>query len=158
MKTLTAAGITLVEMLVTAAIISVLMMVAVPKFMLVLHKAQVSKAVAEVRSVCDAVEEYRLHHAGALPNQMADLVPGCLAVAPIDPWGEPYVFGRFGVIPPGARRKDGTGGVFGLINQEFDLYSKGKDGITNANIRNPECRDDIIMANDGGFIGLPSAY
>lgn len=44
------------------------------------------------------------------------------------------------------------------LNTEFDLYSKGKDGESQAPLSANVSRDDIIRANDGQYIGLASNY
>jgi general secretion pathway protein G len=44
------------------------------------------------------------------------------------------------------------------INSYFDLYSKGKDGLSTLPLTAKASRDDVILANDGAFIGLASNY
>ena len=44
------------------------------------------------------------------------------------------------------------------INSQFDLYSKGKDGDTIPPLTAKPSRDDVVIANDGRFIGLASTY
>ncbi len=47
----------------------------------------------------------------------------------VDPWGNPYRY-RSGDSP-------------GAINPDFDLWSMGKDGRTNADPKHADCLDDI---------------
>jgi general secretion pathway protein G len=59
--------------------------------------------------------------------------------------------------------KKGLGGVrkdhkLNPINSDFDLYSTGRDGQTKTQITNKDSLDDIIRANDGGFVGLARNY
>ena len=44
------------------------------------------------------------------------------------------------------------------LNSTYDLYSVGKDGKTVAALTAKASKDDIIRANDGGFIGLAVKY
>ena len=44
------------------------------------------------------------------------------------------------------------------LNTYYDLYSKGKDGDTDEDLQADKSRDDIIRANDGGYIGLAYKY
>ena len=44
------------------------------------------------------------------------------------------------------------------INSRYDLYSMGKDGASVSPLTAKSSRDDIIMANDGGFVGLAKNY
>jgi general secretion pathway protein G len=44
------------------------------------------------------------------------------------------------------------------INTNYDLYSMGKDGVTKMQITQKDSVDDIIVAGDGGFVGLASDF
>ena len=44
------------------------------------------------------------------------------------------------------------------LNCNFDLYSVGKDGRSNAPLTAKMSQDDIVRANNGGFVGLVSNY
>ncbi len=44
------------------------------------------------------------------------------------------------------------------LNSDFDLYSKGPDRKSVPPLTAEASRDDIIRANDGGYIGLASEY
>ncbi len=44
------------------------------------------------------------------------------------------------------------------INTDFDLYSMGEDGKSVPPLTAKASRDDIIRANDGGYIGPASGY
>jgi len=45
-----------------------------------------------------------------------------------------------------------------LINREYDLYSFGADGEAGDTLAHEDSEDDIIRADDGGFIGLARTY
>ncbi|HRC45374.1 MAG TPA: hypothetical protein PLT27_15085, partial [Nitrospira sp.] len=40
------------------------------------------------------------------------------------------------------------------INSDYDLYSMGKDGESVEPLTAQKSHDDVIRANDGGFVGL----
>ena len=44
------------------------------------------------------------------------------------------------------------------INCDYDLYSVGKDGKSEAPLTAKVSQDDIIRANNGGYVGLVSNY
>jgi len=44
------------------------------------------------------------------------------------------------------------------INCDYDLYSKGADGKSTAPLTAKISQDDIIRANNGGYVGLVSNY
>jgi general secretion pathway protein G len=44
------------------------------------------------------------------------------------------------------------------LNSDFDLYSKGRDRDSKLPLTAEASRDDIIRANNGGFIGLAKNY
>ncbi|MFQ5988854.1 MAG: hypothetical protein ACE5K9_02950 [Candidatus Methylomirabilales bacterium] len=44
------------------------------------------------------------------------------------------------------------------LNSDYDLYSKGKDGQSQPPLTAQARRDDIVRANDGGFVGLAPEY
>jgi general secretion pathway protein G len=44
------------------------------------------------------------------------------------------------------------------INQDFDLYSMGRDGKTAAPLTASASLDDVVRGKSGGFIGLATGY
>jgi general secretion pathway protein G len=44
------------------------------------------------------------------------------------------------------------------LNSDFDLYSKGRDRDSKLPLTAEASRDDIVRANNGGFIGLAKNY
>lgn len=44
------------------------------------------------------------------------------------------------------------------INSDFDLYSVGPDGLTQASLANRDSLDDVIRAADGAFYGLAENF
>jgi general secretion pathway protein G len=73
-----------------------------------------------------------------------------------DPWGNPYqylvVFGRQDVGPV---RKDHN---LKPVNTGFDVYSMGPNGTTASPFTSTGGKDDIVVANDGDYMGLACQY
>jgi general secretion pathway protein G len=88
---------------------------------------------------------------GNLPNSLTDIGMDGMQ----DPWGNPYVYANHGSIPPGLRRKDGS---LVPINSDYDLYSKGEDGLSSPPLTANNSRDDIVRARNGEFFGKASEY
>jgi len=142
-------GFTLIELLSVVAIVGVLTAIAVPRGRDLVERARVAKAIGDLRAIAQD-----LSGLDSLPVSLASIGRGAM----LDPWGNAYVYnpfppGRRGA-PPGARKDR----FLVPINSAFDLYSKGKDGRSVSPLTAASSRDDVIMANDGGFFGLASRY
>jgi general secretion pathway protein G len=145
-----AAGFTIIEMLAVTAIIGALSTLAIPKVQDALEKARIARAIGDIRAL-----QSDLDGQDSLPATLAEIGRGGIT----DPWGNPYQYYRFpprrGGGPPRGARKDR---FLVPINSTYDLYSMGKDGSTTAPLTARAGRDDIVRANDGGFIGLASKF
>jgi general secretion pathway protein G len=85
----------------------------------------------------------------------------------LDPWGRPYNYLNIqgsaeakeekgkGKGTPGNARKDHS---LIPINSDFDLFSVGKDGKSTPALTSVWSQDDLVRANNGGYIGLVSNY
>jgi len=72
-----------------------------------------------------------------------------------DPWGSPYQYTNLETAGIAKARKNKN---LVPINSDFDLWSNGKDGLSKLPLTTKVSRDDVILANDGRFIGLASTY
>lgn len=145
-------GVTLIEMLMAMVIIAVLMTIALPMIQDVLDRARVARAIGDVRAVQTDLQTYETDGKG-LPASLSAIGRGDM----VDPWGYAYRYLRFpddGSKPKGARKDR----FLVPVNSTFDLYSVGKDGGTSAAMTANASQDDIVRANDGGFIGLASKF
>lgn len=136
-------GMTLIELLATLAIVGALASIAVPKYHAIAEEARTARAIGDIQAI-----QTTLDTRDTLPNNLAGA-----GQALIDPWGNPYVYVKFSV--GGTPRVD----AFGIpINTVYDLYSYGKDGATAGPLNAGVSLDDVVRANDGGFIGAGNRY
>jgi general secretion pathway protein G len=148
----TSPGFTIIELLAALTLIGLLAGIAIPKYRDLIEKARVAKAIGDIRAI-----ERDLLGYDSLPNSLAQINRHTLR----DPWGRAYVYlkfpppkGKFGGPPASARRDR----FLVPVNTEFDLYSLGKDGVTSPPFTAKQSVDDVVRANDGGFIGLAKNF
>lgn len=138
-------GFTLIELMLSIAIIGTLTAIATPKLMAAIDHARVAHAIGDIKAVMTAIDG-----ANTPPGSLADVGYGGM----LDPWGNPYQYTWHGGNK-GAAKKD----RFQVpLNSEYDLWSMGKDGATAVALTAAAAKDDIVRANDGGYIGLGSKY
>ncbi len=75
----------------------------------------------------------------------------------LDPWGRPYQYLLIAGTKDkkGFQRKDKN---LVPLNSDYDLYSLGRDGGSSPPITALNSHDDIVRANNGGFVGLATNY
>lgn len=144
------AGFTLVELIVAILIVVVLATVAVPSYSDYRERARVSQAITDIGALNVKARHFILDNRYPPPNLAAIGASGQL-----DPWGNPYVYVDLTTVGIAKARKNKN---LVPINSDFDLYSKGRDGLSKLPLTVPVSRDDVILANDGRFIGLASNY
>ena len=76
--------------------------------------------------------------------------------------GTPYQYLNLATVTKGKGqpkpRKIGSGKGSAQANTDFDIYSMGLDGKSKSSFNKSESLDDIVRADDGGFVGLASEY
>ena len=146
-----ASGFTVIEILIAIAILLTIAAIAVPNYLDALERARLARAVGDIRTIGNAVQAYQI-----INQQYPDTLDQVGYGDHLDSWGQPYQYLNFaGAKGKGAMRKDR---FLVPINSSFDLYSMGKDGNSVPPLTARASRDDVIWANDGGFIGLASDY
>lgn len=149
---LTQLGFTLMELMLVLAIAAIIAVIAIPNYRAYVDRAKVSVAVGDIGRMKLRIDAWQLANNDALPASLADVGFG----GQLDPWGFPYVYFPYnGDKNNKGARKDKN---LHPLNTYYDLYSIGPDGATNLPITAKVSQDDIIMANDGTFVGKASDY
>lgn len=140
-------GFTIVELLAVVTIIGALAAMVLPKTHDMVERARVARAIGDIHAM-----SVNLDAQDTLPDALTFFGP-----ALVDPWGNPYQYNKFDPtkhVPQGARRDR----FLVPINSTYDLFSMGKDGESVPSLNAGKSQDDVVRANDGGFIGLASKY
>ncbi len=149
-------GFTLLEILFAMAIVSLLTAIAVPVYRNHIDKMNNNNAIVQIYAIQVCIERFFTENF-SYPANLADIA-ACLPNNGIDPWGNAYVYlniidGGPGIM--GQVRKDKR---LNPINTNYDLYSMGKDGKTKKQLDNKDSVDDIVLARDGGFVGISADF
>jgi general secretion pathway protein G len=158
-------GYSLVELLIVLAIIMTVAAIAVPNYFEMVNTAKIVVAKTDIKQISTAIDASFLT-SGVFPNSLAEVGFGNRC----DPWGRPYQY--LNIQNASSKGKGGGGGGGGggesskvrkdknlhPLNSDYDLYSMGRDGQSLAPLTAEPSRDDIIRANNGGFIGLATDY
>lgn len=148
----TRSGFTLIEMLAVMAIIGLLAAFGIPKLRQVVQQARTARAIGDLRAV-----QTDLMAIEAQGQPLPADLSGIGRAGMLDPWGNPYVYNPFNPaahgVPAGARRDR----FLVPVNSTFDLYSMGPDGNSVPPFSGPGS-DDIVRANDGGFLGVAAKF
>jgi len=146
-------GFSLIELLITIAIVGVLASIAIPGYQRYRERVDNHTAITDLQIISAAVERYYILNRKfpASLNQL-NLSGDQLQ----DPWGNAYEYLDVTIqTNKGKARKDKN---LVPINNDFDLYSMGRDGRSVSPLTSALSRDDIIRANNGNFYGLASDY
>ena len=148
-------GFTLVELIVVILVIGVLATMALPAYDDLTTKASMARAKTEVGVVDKAIGAFFIDR-NSLPAQLSDV--GAEANI-LDPWDHHYQYYNIatGTGDPGPQYT-----CYDIVepnlNTDYDLYSLGKDGVTDHDIVNPgidppnDSSDDIVRARNGSVV------
>jgi general secretion pathway protein G len=142
-------GFTLLELVLVVLIVGILSTIAVPIYNNLIAKARSVQAVSEINVLQKEIMMYTFGDSNQrLPATLAQLTGD----ATLDPWGRPYQYARAGTVSPRLDR-------FAVaLNADYDLYSLGGDGESAVSLTETASRDDVVRADNGGYIGLASEY
>ena len=145
-------GFTLIELAIVTMIVGVLASIAAPNVQRVRERALVARAIGDMKAIESELNQYMATNF---------LPPADLTVIErdgmLDPWGSPYAYLPIAGAPggPGQFRKDK---FLVPINSDYDLYSMGPDGASQAPLTAKASKDDVIRANDGGYMGVAELF
>jgi general secretion pathway protein G len=143
-------GFSLVEVMIVIALIGTLTAIAVPNYLAYREKAKIAQAISDIRNMEKMIANFFLDNE-RLPVSLAEIGMDGRR----DPWDTPYRYVRVEGTPPGALRKDR---FLVPVNSDYDLYSMGRDRASVPPFTAKASQDDIVRANDGGYVGLVSEF
>ena len=165
-------GFTLIEVMIVIAIMGILTSIGVPNYIKYREKARIAVAITEIKFIEKEIANFVVEN-GELPEDLSEIEMDRV----LDPWGRPYHYLKTqGVCDDkdkGNKDDKGDKGDKGdkekedkirkdhsqhPLNCDFDLFSVGKDGRSNAPLTDKKSQDDIVRANNGGFVDLASNY
>ena len=144
-------GFTLIELLIAMMIVITISAIAIPSLMASIYEAKIARAVGDIDAIEDDIAFYQVIN-GQLPDDLSQAGDGNL----LDPWGNPYQYLNHSTMKGnGHARKDR---FLVPLNDDYDLYSMGKDGASAAPLTAKSSQDDIVRAASGGYVGLASQF
>jgi len=145
-------GFTIVELLIVIAILGTLAAIALPVGTNYMDQARSAAAIMDIRTLEKDIVAYEIQN-GTQPDNLSDIDRDDL----LDPWGNPYQYLKITGHPSqtGSLRKDR---FLVPVNTDYDLYSMGKDGTSMPPFTANVSRDDIVRANDGGYVGKAEGF
>ncbi|WP_020676790.1 prepilin-type N-terminal cleavage/methylation domain-containing protein [Geopsychrobacter electrodiphilus] len=148
----TYAGFTLIELLITMAIMAILAAIAIPAYRNYMQGSKNNVAISDIKTISTSLVIYQFENR-RFPSSLTELE----GVNLIDPWGHSYQYLNIDDDHPskGKMRKDR---FLVPINSDYDLYSMGADGKSVSPLTSKLSQDDIVRANNGGYLGLGSNY
>jgi general secretion pathway protein G len=147
---------TLIELMLVIAVLGVIVTIAIPSYRSYIDKTDNALAISQLVTIQSVIERYYLEKQ-RYPADLAD-ISGSLPGNGIDPWDNKYIYTNIANAGPGIMGRVRADKSLNPINTQYDLYSKGKDGVTKRQVSNKDSLDDIILARDGRFIGLAADF
>jgi general secretion pathway protein G len=135
------------------AIIATIAAIAVPIISDFTERARIARTIADVKVIESEIAVFEAQN-GRLPAALAEINRGVTR----DAWGRPYEYLNFAGLGPSDNNRIRKDHNLHPLNSTYDLYSRGQDGDSRAALTARASRDDIIRANDGGYVGLAANY
>ena len=162
---LSSGGFTIVELLISLAIVATLTAIAVPLAQDYIYRANVARACTEIRGLEKEIIFFKTEK-GRYPGWYPDKLGTLQEIGRdnfLDPWGTPYKYLNLEQSNPDNEgkptncRKDRSRNP---LNTDFDLYSVGPDRVvpTHRQITKGSGEDDIVRAASGQYVGEGSKY
>jgi general secretion pathway protein G len=144
-------GFTLVELIIVCSILTTIAAIAIPSMVAAMNLARIARAVGDIAAIEDGIALCEIIN-GQLPDDLGQIGYGSL----LDPWGNPYQYLNHSTMKGnGKARKDR---FLVPLNDDYDLYSMGEDGVSVSPITAKPSRDDILRASQGSYVGLASQF
>ena len=148
-----AKGFSLLELMVVLVVSTLLLTLAMPAYDGYTSRAKVTRAMGDIAALSLEIEQFRLKNRDRVPMMLDELGVDI----PLDPWQQPYEY--LNIIDAGSGKGDfRKDGKLNPLNTDYDLYSMGKDGQTSTAFTSAAGRDDVVRANNGGYLGIAEGY
>jgi general secretion pathway protein G len=158
-------GFTIVELVISMAIVATLTAIAVPLTKDYINRGNVARAAVEIRGLEKEIIFFRSER-GRYPGWPPDMLETLQEIGRdnfLDPWGTNYQYRNLAEGPktgggkPQFCRRDRS---YNPLNDDFDLYSVGPDRRvpTNNQITKGTGADDIVRAANGSYVGEGSKF
>ena len=144
-------GLTLLELMVGVAIIGILAAIATPNLIGYLRQARYTVVIQDIERISKAADVFYVDN-GRYPDDLAEI--GMAGVT--DPWGNPYQY--LNVANEKGKGKLRKNRSLVPVNSDYDLYSMGADGKSQPPFTAKASQDDIVRANNGGYLGYVEKY
>lgn len=151
-------GFSLMELLITLVVVSILALFGASTVfggidckeqkMGWITRAKVNAAIGDIGAVHLQVRRKTEFTQGPIDIDSLDLG--------LDRWGNPYQFLDHSTVNGHGPKRKSHGQV--PVNSRYDLYSMGPDGRTRTPMTSTPGEDDIVLANDGQYIGVACFY
>ena len=156
------AGFTTIEILMALAILSIILAIGIPTYSEHRKRVMIATAKKDIVLISQRLEKYQsLNY--RYPEYLVDL-----GIDMQDPWGNDYQYLNLDDVDPesGVVKEGGKGPKPSArkkqnlkpLNTDYDLFSMGEDGEYSANVSAANSLDDIIRADDGGYIEYAADY
>ncbi len=144
-------GMTLLELVIVIAIIGILAAISVPYYYSYIDRARYVRVIENLRLIDLECIAFHIQF-DRYPNTLAEIGLGGMT----DPWENPYQYLNIATATGNGKLRKDHNNV--PVNNDFDLYSMGRDGKSVSPFTAKASRDDIVRANDGNFFGRVSDY
>jgi general secretion pathway protein G len=145
-------GFTFIDLVIALAIMATVATISVPFYTQYVGEVRIASVIRDLTNMALILDDRFAD--GDPPATLAEV-----GLDLIDPWGNPYEYLWLRGNPApginGKRRKDKA---LNPVNTDYDLYSVGPDGRTQAQFVAKFARDDIVRANDGAFFGVAADH
>lgn len=146
------AGVTLIELFLTIAVMGVIASIGVGQYQDYQYKIKIARVKSDIRKIDVLIARFYADNKNTFPAQLSNVGADTMR----DPWGNAYVYCELASGTAKCKtRKDKS---LHPLNSDYDLCSMGKDGKTNSPLTAAASRDDIIRARNGLFLDLASNF
>ncbi len=143
-------GLTLLELMVAVAIIGILAAIAVPNYISYTERARYVVVITTLQQISREADGFFINK-GRYPDNLGEI--GMASAR--DPWGNFYQYLSTATAKTNEMRKDRS---LHPVNTDYDLYSMGRDGKSQVPFTAKSSQDDIVRANNGGYLGYVQDY